>query len=102
MSRGKCGEILIVILRNDSIEPYIPDPLSNGLNYQAPNAEVSQTDSFCRLRHIHIDVCIRKCLVGLILASLNPPHTEYFAVKLYLSRTAGGPQSPLGPSSQYL
>ena len=33
ISRGKCGEILTVILRNEPIEPYIPDPLSNGLNY---------------------------------------------------------------------
>lgn len=42
MSRGKCGEILIVILRNEPVEPYIPDLLSNGSKYQSQNAEVSQ------------------------------------------------------------
>lgn len=35
VNRGKCGGILVAILKNEPTDLYTPDPLSNGSNYQS-------------------------------------------------------------------
>lgn len=87
VNRGRCGGILIETLQNEPTDLYIPDPLSNGSNYQSLMLEFpgmglsSQTETDTGIYGYK----------NVLPPLLNPLYTEYLAIKPHPSGTAGDP-----------